>query len=171
MGQRVAAGPLSGAILGALLAAATAAAAECREDRVTVLGGFGRAAFTVEVADDAPSRAQGLMHVESLGPYEGMLFVYDAPQSVAFWMENTLIPLDMIFAGADGTVTRIHENAIPLDRTPIPGGEDVQFVLEVNGGTAARLGIAPGDVLQHPAIGGEGAAAPCPPGADQPASR
>jgi hypothetical protein len=90
-----------------------------------------------------------------------MLFVYDAPQAVAFWMENTLIPLDMIFAGADGTITAIHENARPLDRTSIPGGEAVQYVLEINGGLAARLGIAVGDAIQHPAIG-EGAALPCP---------
>jgi uncharacterized membrane protein (UPF0127 family) len=75
-------------------------------------------------------------------------------------MENTLIPLDMIFADATGTVTRIHENAVPLDRTPIPGGEDVQFVLEVNGGMAGRLGLAVGDRLRHPAIGPD-AAEPC----------
>jgi hypothetical protein len=134
--------------------------AECRSDRLAISGGFGVAHFAVEVADDAGERAQGLMNRPSLGTLEGMLFVYQEPQSVAFWMENTLIPLDMIFADADGRILRIKEEAAPLDRTPIPGGDDVQFVLEINGGLARRLGIAAGDVLQHPAIGGS-AAQPC----------
>jgi uncharacterized membrane protein (UPF0127 family) len=139
---------------------ATGAAAECRDDRATIQGGFGEAHFTVEVADDNAERAQGLMNVEALGTLQGMLFVYDAPQPVSFWMRNTLIPLDMIFAGADGTIAAIHENAVPMDETPIPGGDAIQFVLEVNGGLTERLGIEPGDLLQHPAIGA-GAALPC----------
>ena len=148
-------------LLSALLAwGASSAAAECRDDRVTIQGSFGEARFTVRVADDPAERAQGLMNVEELGTLEGMLFVYDEPQPVSFWMHNTLIPLDMIFAGADGTITAVHENAVPLDRTSIPGGEAVQFVLEVNGGLTERLGMGVGDVLQHPAIG-ESAALPC----------
>ncbi len=139
---------------------ATGASADCRDDRVTIEGGFGEAHFTVQVADDAAERAQGLMNVPEMATLQGMLFVYDAPQPVSFWMRNTLIPLDMVFAGADGTITAIHENAVPLDETPIPGGDAVQYVLEVNGGLTGRLGIEPGDVLQHPSIG-EGAALPC----------
>jgi uncharacterized membrane protein (UPF0127 family) len=76
-------------------------------------------------------------------------------------MRNTLIPLDMLFADPTGRITHIHENAIPLDPTSIPGGENIQYVLEINGGMAARLGIAEGDVLQHPRLGPD-AAAPCP---------
>ncbi len=148
------------AALAASMLAAPALAAECSPDRVTILGDFGQASFTVRVADDNRERAQGLMNVEEMGTLEGMLFVYDKPGSPAFWMENTLIPLDMLFAAPDGTITRIHENAVPLDRTPIPGGDGVQFVLEVNGGLAGRLGIEVGDVMQHPAIGPD-AAAPC----------
>ena len=151
----------AGVLATAMALAASGAAAECREDRLTIKGDFGTANFTVRVADDPQERARGLMEVEAMGTLEGMLFVYDAPQSVSFWMENTLIPLDMIFAGPDGTITRIHENAVPLDRTPIPGGDNVQFVLEVNGGLSRRLGIEVGDVLQHPALG-ESAALPCP---------
>lgn len=139
---------------------ATGAAAECRDDRVTVQGAFGAASFTVQVADDAQERARGLMHVEEMETLEGMLFVYSEPRAASFWMENTLIPLDMLFAGADGTITHIHEDAMPLDRTSIRGGEEVQFVLEINGGLSERMGIAVGDALQHPAIG-EGAALPC----------
>lgn len=136
------------------------AAAECRDDRVTIKGDFGEAHFAVDVADDGTERAQGLMNVPEMGTLEGMLFVYDKPGRRSFWMENTLIPLDMIFAGADGTITYIHENAVPLDRTPIPGGAAVQFVLEVNSGLTERLGIEVGDAMQHAAIGEE-AALPC----------
>jgi uncharacterized membrane protein (UPF0127 family) len=148
------------AALAASLLAAPALGAECSPDRVTVLGDFGQASFAVQVADDSGERAQGLMNVEEMGTLEGMLFVYDEPGSPAFWMENTLIPLDMLFAAPDGTISRIHENAVPLDRTPIPAATGVQFVLEVNGGVAGRLGIEVGDVLQHPAVGPD-AAAPC----------
>ena len=81
-----------------------------------------------------------------------MLFVYDAPQRVSFWMQNTLIPLDMIFMDETGTVTRIHENAVPLDRTSIPGGDAVQFVLEINGGMSDTLGIDEGSEMRHPAV-------------------
>ncbi|WP_073327853.1 DUF192 domain-containing protein [Wenxinia saemankumensis] len=147
-------------VLFVLAAAPAAAQYACSEDRVSVVGEFGRVNFEVEVADDAEERAQGLMFVEEMPTLDGMLFVYDRPQRTAFWMRNTLIPLDMIFAGADGTIRRIHANAVPMDETSIPGGDDIQFVLEINGGLAARLGIAEGDALQHPAIG-DGAALPC----------
>jgi len=89
-----------------------------------------------------------------------MLFVYDEPRRASFWMENTFIPLDMIFADPAGRITAIQADAVPMDRTSIPGGDGVQYVLEVNGGLASRLGLAVGDAIQHPAIG-EGAALPC----------
>jgi uncharacterized membrane protein (UPF0127 family) len=145
----------------AIVALSSPARAECRDDRVTIFGDFGQARFTIRVADDAAERAQGLMHVEQMPTLEGMLFVYDKPQAASFWMENTLIPLDMLFAGPDGTIASIHENAIPMDRTPIPGGDEIQYVLEINGGLSRRLGIEVGDVMQHPAIG-PAAAQPCP---------
>jgi uncharacterized membrane protein (UPF0127 family) len=93
--------------------------------------------------------------------YEDMLFVYETPQPVAFWMENTLIPLDMLFFDASGKLERVHENARPLDRTPIPGGNDIRFVLEINGGLATELGIEPGAELRHPSIDQAEAAWPC----------
>ncbi|MEL7345138.1 MAG: DUF192 domain-containing protein [Pseudomonadota bacterium] len=136
--------------------------AECLVERIEIRGDFGQAAFAVEVADDPSERSQGLMFRESLPSSSGMLFVYDRPQRAVFWMRNTLIPLDMIFADEDGTVTHIHENAIPLDETGIDGGLGIKFVLEINGGFAARLGLNVGDELRHPAIDGESAAWPCP---------
>jgi len=147
--------------LGGLLAlSASAAAALCSEDRVTVIGGFGQAPFTVTVADDNAERNKGLMDVAQMPTMTGMLFVYEDPQHATFWMKNTLIPLDMIFAGADGTILSIHENAIPMDETVIDGGQGVKFVLEVNGGMTKRLGVKTGDVLQHPSIGAD-AISPC----------
>ena len=138
-------------------AAAQGGAGECREDRLDLRGDWGRASFAVEVVDTPESRAQGLMFVESMPRSAGMLFVYDAPGPVAFWMRNTLIPLDMLFVSPDGVVTRVHENAVPGDETSIPGGDGVQYVLEINGGLAGALGVEPGDEVRHPRIGPDGA--------------
>ncbi|MBN7785690.1 DUF192 domain-containing protein [Ponticoccus gilvus] len=124
----------------------------CREDTILLRGDFGKARFSVEVADDGPKRAQGLMHVKSMPPSFGMLFVYPSARPVSFWMKNTLIPLDMIFADQHGVVQRVHAMAQPRDLTPIPGGDNIQYVLEINGGMANMLGIKPGSQMRHPAI-------------------
>lgn len=145
-----------------LILSGQAVLAECAVDKVKISGDFGQVQFTVEVADDNAERAQGLMNRESMPRTAGMLFVFQQPKPVAFWMKNTLIPLDMIFAGPDGVIQRIHENAVPQDLTPIPGGDAIQYVLEINGGLAKSYGLAEGDVLQHPAIDPAVAAAPCP---------
>ncbi|MEN0079544.1 MAG: DUF192 domain-containing protein [Pseudomonadota bacterium] len=142
-------------------AAPTLAYASCSADTVELRGAFGEARFRVEIADDAEERALGLMHRESMPMAAGMLFVYEREEPVAFWMENTLIPLDMIFADADGLVIKVHENAVPLDRTPIPSEGPAQFVLEINGGLAAQIGIDAGDELRHPSIAQETALWPC----------
>jgi len=144
-----------------LMPAAAWAEAACAPTRLDLRLDKGRESFAVEVADDPQERAQGLMFRAEMPTASGMLFVYDSPRRVGFWMKNTLIPLDMVFADATGTVTRVHEGAVPGDLTPIDGGEGVQFVLEINAGLAARLGIAPGAQLRHPAIPGETAAWPC----------
>jgi uncharacterized membrane protein (UPF0127 family) len=135
--------------------------AACTPEVVDIRGTFGQARFSVELADTGAERAQGLMLRESLPMSGGMLFVYGAPQRASFWMKNTLIPLDMIFADPSGRVTRVHSNAIPGDETPIDGGEGVSAVLEINGGLAAKLGIGPGAELRHPSIEAAVAAWPC----------
>jgi len=137
------------------------AEAACAIDRLDLRWEGGRESFAVEVADDGEERAQGLMFRTALAPASGMLFVYTGPTHPKFWMKNTLIPLDMIFADATGTVTRVHANAVPGDLTPIDGGDGVQFVLEINAGLAGKLGIAPGTVLRHPTIPADTAAWPC----------
>lgn len=134
--------------------------AVCQDDKVTVSGDWGQAHFTVEIADDFEERARGLMFVEQMPTLSGMLFVYEQPHRPSFWMQNTLIPLDMLFVAPTGEILSIHENAIPLDTTPIPGGDGVQMVLEINGGLSRRLGINVGDVLQHPSFGAQ-AILPC----------
>ena len=134
--------------------------AVCAEDKLTIVGEFGQATFSIDVADDPQERAQGRMFVEDMPTLSGMLFVYERPQSVSFWMKNTLIPLDMLFAGPDGEILHIHENAIPGDLTPIPGGDGVQMVLEVNGGLSSRLGVKEGAIMQHPSFGPD-AILPC----------
>ena len=135
--------------------------AECSPDSVSLRGDWGKARFCVEVADSSASRAKGLMNRESLAESAGMLFVYETPRAASFWMKNTLIPLDMIFADGSGLVTRIHENAVPLDTTPIDGGENVVVVLEINGGLAGKLGITEGSEISHPSIDQSIARWPC----------
>ena len=148
--------------LGAALAVclAQSAGAACNPEAVTVIGDFGQARFKVTVADNNETRAQGLMFVESMSILEGMLFVYETPRLATFWMKNTLIPLDMLFADETGTIQTLHEYAIPGDVTTIDGGEGIIAVLEINGGLSSRLGIKEGDVLQHPSFG-DAAATPC----------
>ena len=145
------------------MAFAQAAQAACSPETLFLRGDFGTARFTVDVADDGAERSRGLMFVDQMARSQGMLFVYESPQSVAFWMKNTLIPLDMIFADATGVVQRVHSNAVPGDLTPIPGGDGIQYVLEVNGGMAAALGIEAGAEIRHPSIAQDEAAWPCKP--------
>ncbi|HVU30228.1 MAG TPA: DUF192 domain-containing protein [Sphingomicrobium sp.] len=111
---------------------------------LTIRSKTGEHHFTVQVAATAEEQEQGLMFHRSLGPDQGMIFPYDPPQNVAFWMKNTLIPLDMIFIRADGTIARI-VTAKPLDLTSVPAGEPVAAVLEIRGGRASELGIREGD--------------------------
>lgn len=154
---------LGSALLGAglLLSAGQAVAANCAPDQLDLRQGETTLRFRVEVADDPAERGRGLMFRQDLPRFGGMLFVYDAPEPVAFWMKNTLIPLDILFFDASGRLTAVHGNAVPGDLTPIPGGDAVQYVLEINGGAARRLGIAPGAELRHPALDQARAAWPC----------
>ncbi len=106
--------------------------------------------FTVEVARSPREQEIGLMNRPSLAPDRGMIFPYDPPQPAAFWMKETLIPLDMIFIRADGTIARIAANTVPLSLDPVPSNEPVAAVLEIAGGRAAELGIRAGDTVEWP---------------------
>ncbi|MBL4807019.1 MAG: DUF192 domain-containing protein [Rhodobacteraceae bacterium] len=136
-------------------------AGECRGDQLDIQFGGDVTRFTVEIADTLDERALGLMNRDYMAPFSGMLFVYEDPQTVSFWMKNTLIPLDMIFIDDSGVVMRIHENAEPLSLSGIPGGSGIQFVLEINGGMARMLGIKVGAQVRHPEIDTDLAIWPC----------
>jgi uncharacterized membrane protein (UPF0127 family) len=134
----------------ALISLAGLAAPALADDSHAVLhtkkGAF---TFNIEVVDTEAGREHGLMGRKSLAPDAGMLFDFRAPQPVAFWMKDTLIPLDMVFIARDGVVKSIHADAQPLDLTPIPSDGPVQFVLEIAGGRAAQIGLAPGDRMDE----------------------
>ncbi len=146
---RVGAAALRLAIALLLLSVATACSADNRLVLHTSKGDF---AFNVEIADTEAERAKGLMFRTSLAPDAGMLFDYHREQQAAFWMQNTLIPLDMIFIGADGVVKTIHVNARPLDTTSIPSEVPIRFVLEIAGGRSVEIGLKVGDRMDHPRV-------------------
>ena len=110
--------------------------------------------FMVELADSAIEREYGLMCRKGLAADRGMLFQFPKPDYQAFWMRNTLIPLDIIYIGADGRVVSVVRNAQPLNESPLPSAAPAQFVLELAAGRAAQIGLLPGDKVQHRVITG-----------------
>jgi uncharacterized protein len=118
-------------------------------ETVEVVASRGRARFQVEIAATLAEQKRGLMFRKSLAPDRGMLFTYKRPQPAAYWMKNTLIPLDIIYIQPDGRILSIVRNARPHDETPLPSGGLVLGVLEIAGGRAAQLGILPGDRVLH----------------------
>ncbi len=103
--------------------------------------------FIVEVARSGLEQQTGLMNRPTLAPDRGMIFPFATPQSVAFWMKDTLIPLDMIFIAPGGKILRIAANAVPLSLDPVGSGGTIEAVLELAGGRSAELGIGPGDTV------------------------
>ena len=120
---------------------------------LTIVSATGRHEFTIEVAETPEQMEQGLMFRRTLAPNAGMLFDYKQPTVATMWMRNTLIPLDMLFADAQGRIVNIHERAVPQSDDVIAAAAPVRAVIELNGGTAARLGIKPGDEILHPIFG------------------
>ena len=116
-----------------------------RQVPLTIRTAGGERRFTVEVAGTPEQQARGLMYRQSLADDRGMVFPYDPPQAVGFWMKNTLIPLDIIFIRADGRIARISANTTPHSLEPVTSGEPIASVLEIRGGLAAELGVAVGD--------------------------
>ena len=134
-----------------LLLGATAA---CSADNVGVLHtAKGDFKFNLEIADTPAQREKGLMFRTELAPDAGMLFDYHQEQQASFWMQNTLIPLDMVFIAADGTVKTVHVNARPLDTTPIPSEVPIRFVLEIAGGRSQEIGLKVGDKFEQDRVG------------------
>ncbi|WP_156679701.1 DUF192 domain-containing protein [Sphingomonas sp. LMO-1] len=147
------AGPIGWAAIPAAADAPTAAAtapSPATRLPLTIRTAGGTRAFRVEVARTDAEQARGLMFRKHLAPDAGMIFPFSPPRPAAFWMRNTLIPLDMVFIRADGTIARIAANATPLSLATVESGEPVAAVLEIAGGRAAALGIAAGDVVRWP---------------------
>jgi uncharacterized membrane protein (UPF0127 family) len=153
--RRIAA--IAGTSIAALMVAAClpAGAADLPTAELTIHAADRSHRFSVELALTPADQARGLMYRQSLPGDAGMLFDYGLPpQPVSMWMKNTYIPLDMIFIDAEGRIARIAERTVPHSLATIESGGPVRAVLEVNGGTAARLGLRPGDRVQLPGIHG-----------------
>jgi hypothetical protein len=116
---------------------------------LTVSGGGRSATVKVELAVTGPERSKGLMNRASMPEDHGMLFVFTRDVSVGFWMEQTLIPLDIAYLAHDGTVQEI-KHGKPLDRTILSPAKPYRYTLEVNGGWFERQGLGVGSVVSIP---------------------
>ncbi len=129
-------------------------------DLLTIDTKAGPKTFKIEVARTNEQQATGLMFRTKLTDDAGMLFPHEEPREVTMWMRNTYIPLDMVFIRADGVIHRIEANTEPMSEEIIASNGPVVSVLELAGGAAARLGIAPGDRVRHTRLQGSAAEKP-----------
>ena len=144
---------ISRAVFAALLGFAISIPALALEKRpLTLVTSKGEHQITVEVADSSDEQRTGLMFRRSLGEDEGMIFLYEREEDVSMWMKNTYIPLDMIFVRSNGTVLRIETDTEPFSERIISSGGKVLAVIEMKAGSAARLGLKPGDKVSYPAF-------------------
>lgn len=120
---------------------------------LTIVTAGGKHKFAVELATTPAQMEQGLMFRQSLAPDAGMLFDFKVPSMASMWMKNTFIPLDMLFVDARGHIVNIGERTVPGSLDPVSAAAPVRAVIELNGGTAARLGIRPGDRVLFPIFG------------------
>lgn len=110
------------------------------------------ATLDIEIADSEYETQTGLMYREEMKKNRGMLFIFDAPAQHAFYMKNTLIPLDIIFIDANREIATIQPDAQPMDEGSIPSRVPVQYVLEVNAGLSEQWGLEPGDRIRWESI-------------------
>lgn len=129
-------------------AAAGQSAAEIQQVTLCISSAKTTRAFNVEVAETSAQQDKGLMFRTELADNAGMIFPFPEPRIASFWMKNTVIPLDIIFIRANGTIESIADNTIPYSTIPVEAGEPVVAVLELRGGLAAELGIAAGDTVK-----------------------
>ncbi len=129
--------------------APAAARAEKQLEALVFVTASGEHPFKVEVADTDAERERGLMQRRSMPADHGMLFDFKMEEPLAMWMKNTYIPLDMVFVTRGGLVTNIAADAKPMSQEIIPSGGPVYAVIELNAGSARRIGLAPGDRVRH----------------------
>ena len=110
---------------------------------------IGKESFNLEIAYRPEDQETGLMHRKSMSADHGMIFVFPAERNLTFWMKNTLIPLDIIYADRGGRVVSV-KNMKPLDETGVPSDGPVMYAIELNAGAAARVGVKAGDQLAIP---------------------
>lgn len=130
-----------------VLAALICSACMAQEPHVILKG----ERFTVELAQTADEQALGLMFREEMEDNRGMLFLFPVEAMRSFWMKNTRIPLDIFYFDAELKLVSVAENARPCKtrRCPnYPSKGPAKYVLELNAGKAAELGVQPGDVLE-----------------------
>lgn len=159
---------MTGRLIGAALLAGIAGAAvaqgnpDCDPAKVTLLAAGGTRTFQVEIADDAAEQARGLMFRPSMPADAGMLFVFDPPRPATFWMQNTMLPLDMIFIDDAGRVESIAVRTDTYSQRVSSSEGPVRAVLEINAGLSGKLGIVPGTQAVHAAFRAAPEGARCP---------
>ncbi len=142
----------NGSILGLIAVLTAGQGIACPEDQIDIRTDAGVATYSVEIADDAAERAQGLMFREDMAREHGMYFVYPTGRPVAFWMKNTPLPLDIIYINERGVICSIAADTTPYSEEALPSGCAAQTVLELNAGEAKAAGIRVGAPVRHPAI-------------------
>ena len=118
-------------------------------DAYTVPMKVGTGTFHLEIADTPRKQQLGLMHRKSMAADHGMIFVFPDERERSFWMKNTNIPLDIVYADAAGKVVSVKQMK-PLDESPVPSDGPAKYAVELNAGAAQRAGVKAGDVLEVP---------------------
>ena len=141
------------AILSVVALSAVAWSAPLSPNSIEIDTSSGPYSFAIEVMRTPAELEKGLMFRRHMAPDAGMLFDFGAPQRVSMWMKNTYLPLDMLFIAKDGRVVSVKQNAEPLSERIISSGGEITGVLELNAGTAKRIGVKAGDQVHHPMFG------------------
>ena len=127
---------------------------ELPKEKLVIVGhGGAEHVFSVEMATTEEQQTVGEMFRKSIAPDEGMLFDWGFPRSSQMWMRNTLVPLDMVFINADGTIRSIAENTTPRSLAVIDSRGPVRATLEIAAGTTAKLDIRVGDTVKQRIFG------------------
>lgn len=101
----------------------------------------------IEIADNDEERSQGLMYRSAMADSLGMLFIFDREQEQSFWMKNTIMTLDIMYANAEGEILTMYKYTTPYSEAPIPSYQKAQYVVEVAGGFTDRYNIQIGDKI------------------------
>ncbi|QXQ05761.1 DUF192 domain-containing protein [Sphingosinicellaceae bacterium] len=147
---------LAAALLLALLPVAQVAAlpivapqAELPRTKLRLDTSSGRHNYSVEIAASPEQQERGLMFRTAMAANQGMIFPFAPPRPASFWMENTILPLDIVFIGADSRVLNVAADAKPYSRDLIQSSGAAAAVLELNAGEAAKIGLKPGDAVRY----------------------